>query len=243
MACVVGSIQAQTSFPMLAGVYPAGVQRGKTTEVTVFAGGTGGANLYGAYKAMFEGAGITAEIVPPEKGWPAKDEKNPWALPGVREVKMRVTVAADVPCGTREFRVATPRMGISSVAELIIGDEPEVLEAEPNNERAKPQAVTLPCVINGRFQQSEDVDAFTFKAEAGQEVTFAVLCNRMENKIHDLQEHADPMIVLYDATGREVARNDDYYRADCLLHHKFEKAGDYTIEIRDVSYKGNGYWI
>lgn len=234
---------AQTSFPMIGSVFPAGVQRGKTTEVTVVAGGNGGSNLNGAYKAMFAGAGVTAEIVPPEKGWPAKDEKNPWALPGVGEVKMRVTVAPDAPLGVREFRVATQRMGVSSVGQLVIGDEPEVIEAEPNNDKTKAQAVTLPCVVNGRFQQGEDVDTFKFQATAGQEVTFAVLCNRLEDKVHDLQEHADPLLVVYDATGREVGRNDDYYRADCLLHQKFEKAGEYTVEIRDVSYKGNGHWV
>ena len=49
---------AQTSFLMIGDTYPTGVQRGKTTLVTVEAGGTGGTNFYGAYKAMFEGEGI-----------------------------------------------------------------------------------------------------------------------------------------------------------------------------------------
>src|SRR5581483_7969559 len=83
--CVVGLARpaaAQTSFVMLGSTFPTGVQRGKTTEVTVRAGGNGGANLYGAYKALFEGEGVQAEIVPPEKGWPAKDPKKPWDLPG-----------------------------------------------------------------------------------------------------------------------------------------------------------------
>jgi hypothetical protein len=235
--------KAQTSFPMLCGTYPTGVMRGKTTDVTVYAGGGGGGNLYGAYKALFEGEGVKAEIVPPEKGWPAKDPKKVWALPGVSEVKMRVTVAPDAPLGVREYRVATPRHGISTVGLLVIGDEPEVMEAEPNNDPEHAQAVPLPCVVNGRFQQGEDVDFYKFKVAAGQEVVFSVLCARLEDKIHDLQDHADPILILWDKAGNELARNDDYYRADPLLPYKFDKAGEYIVQIRDVGYKGNPYWI
>src|SRR5438128_2742309 len=98
-------VAAQTSFPMLGSAFPVSVQRGKTTDVTVYASGNGGGNLYGAYKALFTGEGVKAEIVPPEKGWPARDPKKPDTVPGVGEVKMRVTVAPDAPLGVREFRL------------------------------------------------------------------------------------------------------------------------------------------
>lgn len=236
----------QTSFPMIIATFPTGVQRGKTTDVTVTAGtvnGGGGANLYGAYKALFEGAGIKAEIVPPEKGWPAKDAKTPYAVPSVPSVTMRVTVAADAPLGVREFRVATAHSGVSTLGLLVIGDEPEVTEVEPNNDPEHAQLVTLPAVVNGRIGQGEDVDCYKFKVEANQEVTFAVQCARLEDKIHDLAPHADPMLTLRDATGREIARNDDYYRADPLLHYRFPKAGEYQIHIRDVGYSGSPNWV
>ena len=125
--CLAVPAIAQTSFPMVWSTYPAGVERGKTTVVTVYAGGSeggGGGNVYGAYKVLFEGQGVTAEIVPPEKGWPAKDPKKPMEVPVVAEVKMRVTVAPDAALGVREFRICTPRHGISTVGLLVIGDEP-----------------------------------------------------------------------------------------------------------------------
>jgi hypothetical protein len=86
-------LAAQTTFPMIGSAFPLAAQRGKTTDITVTAAGQGGTNLYGAYKAIFSGQGVKAEIVPPEKGWPAKDPKKPWDLPGIGEVKMHVTVA------------------------------------------------------------------------------------------------------------------------------------------------------
>ena len=56
-----GLAGAQTCYPMIMSTYPTGVQRGKTTDVTVNVGtsnGGGNTNLYGAYKAIFEGEGV-----------------------------------------------------------------------------------------------------------------------------------------------------------------------------------------
>ncbi len=244
--CALKPAGGQTAFPMIISTFPTGVQRGKITDVVVTAGvmnGGGGNNLYGAYKAMFQGPGVKAEVVPPEKGWPARDPKTPNAVPSVPSVTLRVTVAADAPLGVREFRMATAHHGSSTVGLLVIGDEPEVSEIEPNNDPDHAQAITIPSVVNGRIQAAEDVDCFKFKVEAGQEVTFAVLCARLEDKIHDLAPHADPMLTLRDTAGHELARNDDYYRADPLLHYRFEKAGEYTIMLRDVGYQGNANWV
>src|SRR5437667_2744796 len=112
-ACSTGAF-AQTGFPMIGCALPIGVERGKTTEVRIYlhAGNTGTpGNLHSAYKAMFEGEGISAEIVPPEKGWPAPDPKKPDELPPVREATMRVTVASTAELGVREFRIANPKQG------------------------------------------------------------------------------------------------------------------------------------
>ena len=241
-------LSAQTAFPMIGGVFPLGVQRGKTTDVTVYANGSGGANLYGAYTALIGGRGVSAVVVPPEKGWPAKPAPNPkdpkkeWALPVVGEIKLRVTVAPDAPLGPREFRLVTPRMGASTTGQIVVSDEAQVQEAEPNNDIARAQTVTLPCDINGRIGQAEDIDSYKFTVGAAQEITFVVQCARLEDKIHELPDHADPVLILRDLNGRELARNDDYYRADSLLHYKFDRAGQYIIQIRDVNYGGNPLW-
>ena len=240
------SARAQTSFPMIISTFPTGVERGKTTDVTVTAGvmnGGGGANLYGAYKAAFEGEGIKAEIVPPAKGWPAKDPKKPYAVPDVPTVTMRVTVAPDAPLGVREFRLATAHQGSSTIGLLVVGDEPEISEVEPNNDAEHAQLVTVPTVVNGKIQAAEDVDCFKFNATAGQSITFTVQCARLEDKIHDLAPHADPMLVVKDMNGKELARNDDYYRADSMVNCTFATAGTYEVELRDVGYGGNPNWV
>lgn len=227
---------AQTSYPFLYSLYPCGLQRGTSAEVTL----SGLHDYHSAYKVLVEGKGVAGEVVVPAGGWPKADEKTK-AVPQVNEIKLKFTAAPDAPVGVREVRVVTPR-GVSSIGQLVIGDEPEVAEKEPNNTPEQAQEIKVPTTVNGRIQQGEDIDTFKIKAQAGEEVTFAVACARLEDKIHDLQEHADPLLSLRDSTGREIAANDDYYRADPLLHYRFEKAGEYTIQIRDVSYKGNPYW-
>jgi hypothetical protein len=207
------------------------VQRGKTAEVLV----EGQMDFTGCYKALFEGPGVTAEIADPPVSGSGKQ-------PAIRKVKLKVTVAADAPLGVREFRVAS-LLGISSVGQIVVVDEPVIAEAASNNAAAQAQVLTLPCVVAGRIEVAEDVDYFKFEAKAGETVTFELLCARLQDKIHDLQKHAKPMLTLYDADGRELAANDHFYFADPMLSYKIAKAGVHYLQVRDSTYDGDPRWV
>src|SRR5262249_28684002 len=112
LAALAAPAAAQTSYPMITHVTPVAVQRGKTTEVTAF----GQQNFAGAYQAVFEGAGLKAEVVAAPKA-PAL----------VRSVKLKVTVDADAAPGVREFRLAS-KLGLSSVGQLVVTEHPVVEE-------------------------------------------------------------------------------------------------------------------
>jgi hypothetical protein len=204
------SLPAQTSFPMVTHVHPVAVQRGTTAEVNV----EGQMNFAGAYQALFEGSGLSADVAPPPGG------------ATVRSVKMKVAAAADALPSVREFRVASS-IGISSVGQLVVVDEPVVLEAAKNNTPETAQVVTLPCVVAGKLEVVEDVDFYKFEAKAGDVLTFELFCARLQDKIHDLQKHAKPMLTLYDGDGRELAANDHFFFADPLLSYKVAKSGAY----------------
>src|SRR5581483_5203231 len=227
------SASAQTSFPMITYTTPVALQRGKTTEVTV----EGQQNFFGVYKALFEGAGISAEVVE-QKVAPAA----PPAKPSVKNVKLKVTVAADAALGVREFRVASS-LGISSVGQLVIVDDPVIVEGPANNTFAQAQAITLPSVVAGRLEVLEDVDYFKFEGKAGQTVTFELFCARLQDKIHGLQKHAKPMLTLYDANGRELAANDSFYFADPMVSFTLPQAGAYFIQVRESTYDGDARWV
>ncbi len=230
MVCPAG---AQTSYPMITHTTPVAVQRGQTAVVTV----AGQMDFTGVYKALFQGGGITAEVVPPAVPKKAPRQKLP-----VRAVQLKVTVAPDAAPGVREFRLASA-LGISSVGQLLVVDDPVVQESGNNNTRQTANPIALPCVVCGRIEAVEDVDYFKFSAAAGVTVTFEVYCARLQDKIHDLQKHADPILTLYDADGRELAANDDFYFADPLLSYQFTKAGEYYIQVRDSKYDGDPRWV
>ena len=77
---------------------------------------------------------------------------------------------------------------------------------------------------------------------AGQRVTFRVWANRLENKIHDLQMHFDPILLLHDAQGRELAADDNHDFADPRSRIEFKEAGPLLAQIRDTTYAGNANW-
>ena len=193
-------------------------------------------------KPCSQGKGITAEVLPPEKPF-VPDPKKPNELPVITDLRLKVTVAPDAETGLREYRIATAKGGVSTCAQLFVSDENEIAEADDHNKSGKPQTPPLPCAVSGRIEKNGEEDLYQFHAEAGQELVFTVLCARLQDKVHELQEHCDPLLVLRDKNGVELARNDDFYHADPALAYKFLQAGDYTLQIRDVNYKGEINWV
>src|SRR5262249_19071200 len=112
-----------------------------------------------------------------------------------------------------------------------------------NNTPAKANPIKVPGVVCGKIEVAEDVDYFKFSAKAGQTLTFEVICARIQDKIHDLQKHADPMLTLYDAEGRELAANDDFFFADPQLSYTCKKDGDSLVQVRDSKYDGDPRWV
>jgi hypothetical protein len=232
---IAGVAPAQTSFPMLTYANPVAVQRGTTAEISVHCQTSSLAN---AYKVLIEGDGVTAEIVPPKEP-PKADPKSP--VPSVPTLKLKVTVAADVLPGVREFRIAC-RHGISSLGQLVIVDAPVVAEQPGTTTPDKAHSVPVPCVACGRIEAVENVDYYKFTAKAGQLLTFEVFCARIQDKIHDLQKHADPLITVYDDQGKELAASDDGFFADPVVTFTVPKDGEYRVAIRDAKYDGDARW-
>jgi hypothetical protein len=237
LACLVlaglpGLAIGQTSYPMITHVLPAAVQRGHTSEIEVF----GQMDFAGASQAIFEGSGLRAEVLANSAN------AKPKAGAPVKSTKLRVTVSRDAICGIKEFRLICDR-GVSSIGQIVVVEEPVVEEKGPNNTPAQAQLVPLPVAICGRLEATEDVDCFRFHAKAGIPVSFEILCARLEDKIHDLQKHADPLLSILDSRGKELVGNDDYFFADPYLVFQAPADGDYVAQIRDVRFDGDPRWV
>ncbi|MGE5193773.1 MAG: PPC domain-containing protein [Deltaproteobacteria bacterium] len=241
LCLVSATVQAQTnnSYPMLMSVKPAAAQIGQTTEHEVNAR----YNLHGAYQIIVAGEGVKGEVVPPEKKEPEKKEgeKPPAAKPNLAKIKIRFTVAPDAVPGVRDFRIITPQ-GASTVGQIVVARDPVVSESADNNTPEKAQEIKLPATACGTIEKAEDLDFFKFKVEGGTGLTFHVRSQRLLNRLHDMQTRVDPMITLRNSSGSTLATSDNYYAGDPLLYYKFEQAGEYLLEIRDVRYQGNGDW-
>ena len=234
--------RAQTSYPMLSRVEPTAIRRGTTAELTVAGiGANGGADFSGAFAVLCQGPGLSGKIVSVEEA-PARAAKKK-NRGGNRVVKIALDASPDAPLGPREVRVATPR-GVSSVGLIVVVNDPVVSEADDarDDQSKGAQSLELPCVVSGSIGKAEDVDWYAFPAKSGQRITFSVWANRLENKIHDLQTHLDPILQLFDAGGRELAADDNHDFADPLLTYEFKQDGTYFVQVRDTAYGGNVSW-
>lgn len=232
---VTAAASAQVSYPMLMSLKPVAVQVGAASECEVNSRYT----MAGAYRVFISGTGVTGEVVPPET---PKEPPKPGEKPKeVTKLKLKFSATAEALPGVREFRLVTPN-GASTMGQLVVVRDPVMAEVADNNTPDKAQTVTLPATLCGAIEKVEDFDYWKFHAEAGQSVIFHVRCQRLQDKIHDLQAHADPILYLRDTKGGVLAMADNELFADPLLVHRFEQAGEYILEVRDVRYQGNVYW-
>ena len=233
MSCTaLSTVRAQTSYPMIMSLRPVAAQIGQTSEHTI----RSRYNMLGAYEVLVTGDGVTGEIIPPEVKEADKDKK-----PNVQELQVRFIIAPDAQTGVRDFRLASPQ-GASTIGQLVIVRDKVVSETADNNTAEKAQLVELPTTMCGTIEKAEDVDFYKFQVEAGAAVNFHVRSNRLQNRIHDLQTHSDPILTMRNTSGTTLAASDNHFYGDPFISYDFQHAGEYLLEIRDVRYQGNTYW-
>ena len=222
---------AQRSYPMLMNLSPAAAQRGQTSEHTV----ESRYSMFGANQVLISGEGIAGEVVTlMELG---KDGKEP----ALTQVKLKFTVAPEAMPGVREFRIIGPT-GPSTIGQLVITRDAVIVEDPQNDTQETAQDVAIPGTLCGCVEKAEDVDFYRFTIEQPASLTFHCLAMRLEDRIHDLQTHVDPIITIRHAkTGTTLAAADNNFAADPFLLYSFER-GEYLLEVRDVRYQGNKYW-
>ncbi len=95
------------------------------------------------------------------------------------------------------------RPQVGGAVPLLLSDAPVTLEAEPNDDPLKPQPLTLPAVVSGRFDRERDADWYQFQTEEPGPYAFEVYCERIAGR-------ADPYLVVVDDKDNRVAELDDF---------------------------------
>lgn len=129
---------------------------------------------------------------------------------------------------------------VSNHAPFKVDDLPETLEQEPNDTPANAQAVKLPIIVNGRIDKPGDCDVFRFGGSAGEQIVAEVYARRLDSPL-------DSVLKLSDASGKQLAFNDDHedkgtglntHHADSYLAATLPANGTYYLHLGDAQRHG-----
>ena len=218
--------------PRLDTIFPSRPKAGTTVPDL----GLTGANLDDAETLVFNHPGIKAEMVPPPAE-PKVDPKDPKKkTPTSRKKggtpapnKFKVTVAADVPPwqlrrpGYRQGRHQQP-------APFVVGDLPEVLEKEPNNDVPEAMKIDLNTTVNGTIAAPTDVDLFLVPCKKGQRVVAACIADSIDSR-------AQPLVEIYDSTYRRLAGANG---PDAVTDFTPAADGNFFIRVAQFTYTAGG---
>ncbi len=210
-ACTAGLFAA---YPTFNSTKPNGGQRGTEVKLTI----TGG-QLADFESMMFFSPGFTQKSV-------EKVENG--------KVELTIAIAPDVPPGNHLMRIRT-KTGVSHARQFFVGIFPNVDEKEPNSDFETPQVIQLNQTIEG-IVQNEDVDYYRVSLKKGQRLSVEVDGLRLGYTVFD------PFLAIIDKDRFEKVISDDtiLHRQDGYCSYVAEADGDYTVMIRESSYRGGG---
>ncbi len=99
--------------------------------------------------------------------------------------------------------------------------------------------VKLPCTLNGQIAQGS-VDRYRFAAKKGQKIVVIVQARELIPYMADaVPGWFQPVLVLCDAKGKEVAYVDDYFfKPDPVMLYEVLEDSEYHLAIYDSIYRG-----
>lgn len=215
--------------PMLWSVFPAGASRGTSVDVQVHVD-----FLDAGAKPSFSGKGVSGE---------------PLESIADGRFRMKVHIAPDAEPGIHLLRFPDSSGNLGALG-FAVSDGPEILATEK-----QPQVVAPPVIINGRILKPDEHDAYRFKVNSEDRMTFHVDAKSLGSQM------TDPQLALVRAEGDFVDWADERCKTcagfydtvlrkemlDPVLTHAFisrsandaDAAGDYNLVIMDNSSHGS----
>lgn len=216
------SATANAADPVFSKFAPVAGQQGQTVTVTVI-----GNRLADIAELMTDEKGIEVLNIKP-------DEKQ-----ADRRFTAELKIAADAPLGLHRFKVRTETGLSNEVCNFCVTALPTVAEKENNSSFEEAEKVEQNIALVGRVDR-EDVDYFSIDAKKGQRLSVEVVGMRFGYSSGD--RYFDPYVAILDKDRFEIAANDDHplTKNDPFLSVTIPEDGQYTIEVRDTAYNGDG---
>lgn len=115
-------------------------------------------------------------------------------------------------------------LGATRFPAVVVGQEPVVVEAEPNDTADQAQAIPTAAAVSGHFDQPRDLDWYQFNSGPGGPFGFQVYCERIGGR-------ADAYLVVADEKGNQVAELDDFgHRVNAFDGHLRDPLGTVNLQ-------------
>lgn len=190
----------------------------------------------------------------------AEDERNPAVRSQTELVFAEITVAPEAKPGRREIRVIT-RRGVSNALSFYVDQVPEVarkpmkamqlptLGKEYLAQRKRPREeeemrITVPCTMNGQIAAGE-MNRYRFQASKGQRLVISGKARALVPYVPDgVPGWFQAVLKLSDASGRELAYNDDFRsNPDPLIYFEVPEDGEYLLSINEALFRGRESFV
>ncbi|HWE37500.1 MAG TPA: PPC domain-containing protein [Isosphaeraceae bacterium] len=220
--------------PTILVVRPAGGKAGTTVELGVI-----GQDIDAPTALLFSRPGLKAE--PIGKGDGVTPSRTMMTAARRRSQKLdqqrfRVTIPAETPPGAIDVRLVNAG-GVSNPRAFVVGDAPEVAEAEPDNDIDQAQAVPIGTVVDGTIEKPTDVDDYKFAGKAGERVVVSCLTTGLDSRLGAAIE----LYKLGGTSGRKLASGRGHGQdGDAVLDATLPADGDYLVRVHDYTYTQGG---
>ena len=133
---------------------------------------------------------------------------------------------------------------VSSEPEALPAQISETTEQEPNDGLEEALELGVPSLVEGVIQSAADVDTFRFRVSAGQELAFEI--ETPEKR----PPRFNPWLKIFDSQGQPLMSNifkeyggdgDDVNKnIERKTIYSFPEAGEYTLQIRELTFRQGG---
>ena len=105
---------------------------------------------------------------------------------------------------------------------------PQLAEAEPNNDSNHAQEFVSPILLHGKMESGAAIDCFRFKASKNQKLIF-------RSQSRSLGSPCDLVLRIKKQDGSVAAESNSALALDAALTNRFQDAGSYVLEVRELS--------